>query len=75
MPKPLSVNDAAKQLGVTGDLLREGLKQDKFPFGVAVMMSKRWAFYINPAAFEKYLCGELLASGEAKPVKITDERG
>ncbi|MDI6789927.1 MAG: hypothetical protein QME44_04460 [Thermodesulfobacteriota bacterium] len=58
MPKPLPVETAAKQLGITGGLLREGLKQDKFPFGVAVKMKKRWAFYINPAAFERYLRGE-----------------
>ena len=60
MPKPLTVNDAAAQMGVTGELLREGLKQDKFPFGAAVKMKKRYAFYINPAAFEKYMRGELV---------------
>lgn len=61
MPKLLLVNDAAKQLGITGDLLREGLKQEKFPFGVAVKMKKRYAYYINPALFERYLQGELVA--------------
>lgn len=67
MPKPLTVNDAAKQMGVTGDLLREALKQDKFPFGVAVKMEKRWAFYINPVAFEKYLSGELTECNRISP--------
>lgn len=61
MPKLLLVNDAAKQMGVTGGLLREGLKQEKFPFGVAVKMKKRYAYYINPALFEKYLQGDLVA--------------
>ena len=45
-------------MGVTGELLREGLKQDKFPFGAAVKMKKRYAYYINPAAFERYMKGE-----------------
>lgn len=67
MPKPLLVNDAAKQLGITGDLLREGLKQSKFPFGVAVKMKKRYAYYINPALFERYLQGELAPQAEQKP--------
>ena len=58
MPKILLVNDAAKAMGVTGDLLREGLKQDKFAFGVAVKMKRRYAYYINPAAFEQYMRGE-----------------
>ncbi len=62
MPKPLSVNEAAKQMGVTGDLLREGLKQDKFPFGAAVKMKKRYAYYINPKAFERYMEGDVHAA-------------
>ena len=60
MPKPLTVNEAAAQMGVTGELLREALKQGKFPFGVAVKMEKRWAYYINPATFDLYLRGELV---------------
>lgn len=66
MPKPLTVNDAAAQMGVTGDLLREGLKQDKFPFGAAVKMKKRYAYYINPAAFERYMRGELVEPVQAQ---------
>ena len=57
MPKPLTVNEAAQQMGVTGDLLREGLKQDKFAFGVAVKMKKRFAYYINPVQFAEYMRG------------------
>ena len=64
MPKLLLVEDAAKQMGVTGGLLREGLKQEKFPFGVAVKMKKRYAYYINPALFEKYLQGDLVTQAE-----------
>ena len=59
MPKPLAVNEAAKMMGVTGDFLREALKQGKFPWGVAVKMAKRYAYYINPEAFEKYMQGEV----------------
>lgn len=57
VPKPLTVNEAAAQMGVTGDLLREGLKQNKFPFGVAVKMKKRFAYYINERQFKEYLRG------------------
>jgi len=59
MSKPLTVNEAAAKMGVTGDFLREALKQGKFPWGAAVKMKKRYSFYINPAAFEKYLKGEV----------------
>lgn len=67
MAKFLLVEDAAKQMGVTGGLLREGLKQSKFPFGVAVKMKKRYAYYINPALFEKYIRGELATQTDQKP--------
>lgn len=66
MAKFLLVEDAAKQMGVTGGLLREGLKQGKFPFGVAVKMKKRYAYYINPALFTRHLQGELVAQTEQK---------
>ena len=58
MPKVLLVNDAAKAMGVTGDFLREALKQDKFPFGAAVKMKKRYAYYINPTQFAEYMRGD-----------------
>lgn len=64
MPKPLTVNEAAKMMGVTGDFLREALKQEKFSFGAAVKMKKRYAYYINPAAFERYLKGDLTQISE-----------
>ena len=59
MPKPLTVNKAAAQMGITSALLREALKQGRFPFGAAVKMEKRWAFYINPVTFDLYMRGEL----------------
>ena len=59
MPRPITLPEAAEQMGVPQQLLRVGLQQEKFPFGAAVKMKKRYAYYINPAAFEKYLRGEL----------------
>jgi len=75
MPKLLPVNDAAARMGVTGDLLREGLKQAKFPFGVAVKMAKRWAYYINPAAFEKFMAGELVFMPKEEATQNKEEEG
>ena len=60
MPRPITLPEAAEQMGVPQQLLRVGLQQEKFPFGAAVKMKKRYAYYINPAAFEKYMRGELV---------------
>ena len=57
MPKRLSVEEAAKVMGVTPMFLRMGLRQDKFSFGEAVEMRKQWAYYINPAQFAEYMRG------------------
>ena len=59
MPERFSVEEAAKIMGVTPMFLRMGLRQDKFSeFGRAVMMGKSWRYYINPAAFDRYMRGE-----------------
>ena len=46
----LSVEDAAKLMGVTGQFIRVGLQQGVLPFGYAVKR-KRWMYYISPAKF------------------------
>ena len=53
----LTVKETADRMGVPPQLLRMGLQQGKFPFGVAVKM-KRWAYYINRAAFDRWIKGE-----------------
>jgi hypothetical protein len=57
----LTVEQAAAIMGVTAQHLRIGLQQQRYPFGAAVRMSRRWSYYINSARFEKYMRGEELA--------------
>lgn len=59
----ISIIKAAEQMGVSDQFLRVALQNNKFPFGTAIQIStNRWTYYINPAAFEKFLRGELLCS-------------
>jgi len=53
----ISVQEAAKRMGVTPRFLQISLQYNKFPFGVAVKMTKRWAYYINRQRFEYYMGG------------------
>lgn len=57
----LTVEQAAAIMGVTAQHLRIGLQQQRYPFGAAVKMERRWSYYINSARFEKYMRGEELA--------------
>lgn len=57
MPK-ISVDEAARRMGVTPQFLRLGLRAGKFPFGTAVQMpGGRWSYYINATRLEHYLAG------------------
>jgi len=54
----ISVDEAARQMGVTPQFLRLGLRAGRFPFGAAVQMpGGRWSYYINRVRFEHYLAG------------------
>jgi len=53
----ISVDEAARRMGVTPQFLRMGLRAGKFPFGIAVQMDKRWSYYINAQRFERYMAG------------------
>ncbi len=57
----LSVVSAAEIMDVDPQFLRLGLQQGRFPFGVAVKMKKRWAYYISADRFYAYLRGEDIA--------------
>lgn len=57
----ITIQQAAKIMGVTPRFLHLGLQNDKFPFGTAVKMNKRWSYYINAERFEKWMTGEDLA--------------
>ncbi len=52
----ITVQEAAKIMGVTPRFLQMGLQYNKFPFGVAVKM-KRYSYYINRRQFEDYMKG------------------
>ena len=54
----ISVSEASRRMGVTPQFLRMGLRTGKFPFGTAIRMEKRWAYYINAKRFELYMAGE-----------------
>jgi len=60
----ISVDEAARRMGVTPQFLRLGLRAGKFTFGTAVQMpGGRWSYYINATRFERYLTG--MDMGEA----------
>jgi len=52
----MSVEEAAKAMGVSIQFLRMGLRQNKFPFGVAVEMSPNsYRYWISRERFEQYM--------------------
>ena len=47
----MTVKEAATLMGVSEQFIRLGLQQEKFPWGYAVKMRKRYAYYINERRF------------------------
>mgnify|MGYP001468939581 CR=1 FL=1 len=61
----LTVEEAARRMGVTPMFLRLGLREGKFPFGTAVKFDKRWSYHINPNRFNLWMEGtDLLAKDD-----------
>ena len=60
----VSVNEAARRMGVTPQFLRLGLRAGKFPFGTAVKMSSEWTYYISRTRFELWMAGRDIAGQE-----------
>lgn len=60
----ITVEQAAKQMGVTPMFLRLSLRAGEFPFGHAVKFEKNWSYYINATRFEKYMAGEDMGQGD-----------
>ncbi|MFS8571618.1 MAG: hypothetical protein LOD85_01130 [Clostridia bacterium] len=59
----MSVEEAARRMGVTPMFLRMGLRLGKFPFGTAIQTSRsRWTYYINRKRFEVYMAGVDMAN-------------
>lgn len=56
-PPKISVQTAAKIMGINARFLQMALQQGRFPFGTAVKM-KQWAYYINTERFITYMTGE-----------------
>lgn len=51
----VGLSEAYKLLGISKEGLQEGLKQNCFPFGVAVKHKVDWAYYIWLNPLLKYL--------------------
>lgn len=52
----MTINEAAKRLGLSPQSLRMALRQGLFDFGVAIKTSKhRYTYYINENKFKEYL--------------------
>ena len=52
----MTVRECAEVLGIGEQTLREALKQNKFPFGVAVKTTEnRWTFWISKNKVEEYI--------------------
>lgn len=49
----ISVENAARLMGVSGQFIRIGLQQGVLPFGYAVKR-QRWSYYISPMKFSEY---------------------
>lgn len=57
----VSVETAAARMGVTPMFLRMWLRSGKCPFGTAVLMTRRWSYYISRERFERWISGADLA--------------
>ena len=51
----ISVDEAAKQLGVSKQFVRIGLQRGQLPIGTAVKMSSVWTYYISADKLNDYI--------------------
>lgn len=51
----MTVKTAASLLGMPEQLLRIGLQQGRFDFGVALKTSSRYSYYINATKLYEYI--------------------
>lgn len=51
----ITVEEAAKIMGVSKLFVRAGLRDGTLPFGTAAKMSSKWTFYISPKKFYEYV--------------------
>lgn len=55
MSENMSIKEVARRMGKNPDLIRNGIRQGKFPFGVVVKGQNKDNFHISRAAFEHYM--------------------
>lgn len=57
----LTIKDASKEMGISEQFLRILIRKDKFSWATATQIKDkgRWTYFINEAAFRKYMDGEL----------------
>lgn len=51
----MTVKQAAELMGVSEQFVRLALQRKELPFGAAVQMSSKWAYYISPKLFYEYV--------------------
>lgn len=51
----VTVDEAARQLGVSKQFVRIGLQRGHLPIGTAVKMSSVWTYYISADKLEDYM--------------------
>ena len=56
-PKKITVETAARLMGKSTLFVREAMRQDKLPIGIAEQMpgSNKWSFFISPKLLADYL--------------------
>ena len=54
MKNNLSVEEAAKLMGVGAQFVRVGLQQGRLPFGWAVKNKSKWRYYISKEKFTEF---------------------
>lgn len=53
----ITVTEASELMDVSADFVREAMKQQKLPIGIAIRMrtSTRYKYYVNPVQLAKYM--------------------
>lgn len=53
--KKITIEEASKLMHKSPQFIRVGLQNNKFPWGTAVRVSKRWNYIIYPDLFYQYM--------------------
>lgn len=57
----MTIKDASKEMGISEQFLRILIRKDRFSWATATQIKDggRWTYFINEAAFRKYMDGDL----------------